>query len=178
MIDLARWYCGEIARVSASLGAFVERPGSDGSAAASANDNAIVTLQFASGAQGTIQVSAVAHLADRLMEQRVALHGEDGTLELTRHLGGGAELRGARREAEQLEVLPIPEHLLEGVDPAEPWLTQLDQVFTRQAVGSRAFVDAILADQPISPNFEDGLKVQEVIDAAFEADRRGCRISV
>jgi|APSaa5957512622_1039677.scaffolds.fasta_scaffold36224_2 predicted dehydrogenase len=177
-IDLARWYCGEIASVSASLAAFVERPDSDGGIADSANDSALLTLQFVSGAQGSIQVSAVAHMADRLMEQRVTLHGEEGTLELVLYLGGGGELRGARSDAEQLEVLPIPDDFLVGVDPCSPPLEQWTQVFTRQAAGSRAFIDAILEDRPAAPDFRDGLKAQEVIDAAIEADRRGCWVKI
>ena len=40
-----------------------------------------------------------------------------------------------------------------------------------QSVGDRHFIDAILYDQPVAPDFEDGLKVQAVIDAALESHR-------
>ncbi len=40
------------------------------------------------------------------------------------------------------------------------------------------FIDSILADIPITPSFHDGVKVQAVIDAAFESDRTGCRVEV
>jgi hypothetical protein len=39
-------------------------------------------------------------------------------------------------------------------------------------------MDAIVADQPVSPNFYDGFKAQAVIDAALEAQRHGCLVSV
>jgi predicted dehydrogenase len=45
-------------------------------------------------------------------------------------------------------------------------------------IGSRLFIRAIIEDQPVSPNFADGLKVAEIIDAAIEADRQGCWVPV
>jgi predicted dehydrogenase len=35
------------------------------------------------------------------------------------------------------------------------------------------FIDAILEDRPAAPSFYDGLKAQEVIDAAIESHERG-----
>lgn len=51
-------------------------------------------------------------------------------------------------------------------------------LFAKQSVGSRQFSDAIVADQPISPNFYDGFKAQMVIDAALEAQQCGCWVSL
>lgn len=79
MIDLARQYVGEIARVSAHLGTYIERPGNEGRALEAANDAALLSVAFANGAQGVIHLSAVAHLADRAMQQQIALYGEKGT---------------------------------------------------------------------------------------------------
>ena len=61
MIDLARWYGGEIARVSACLGTFVERPGPESAPLDPANDACTMTVQFQSGAMATIECGAVAH---------------------------------------------------------------------------------------------------------------------
>src|SRR5919206_4823307 len=97
MIDLARWYVGDIAKVSSQLATFIERPGADGAALDPANDAALLAVEFANGAQGTIQVSAVAHVGDRGQEQQVILHGESGTLEIV-YTGMGAEIRGARHD--------------------------------------------------------------------------------
>ncbi|MCP4403682.1 MAG: hypothetical protein GY801_41050 [bacterium] len=35
----------------------------------------------------------------------------------------------------------------------------------------RLLIDAIMGDQPVTPNFYDGLKVQEAIDTALESHR-------
>jgi predicted dehydrogenase len=50
--------------------------------------------------------------------------------------------------------------------------------FARQSVGPRLFVDAILEDRNLEPDFYDGLKVQEVIDAAVESHERGVWMAV
>lgn len=95
MIDFARWQVGEIARVSAQMATLVERPGPEGHPLDPANDAALL-LQFENGAQGVIQVSAVAHVAERDQEQHVVLHGAAGTLEAAVTMTM-AELRGAPR---------------------------------------------------------------------------------
>ena len=178
MIDQARWYVGEITKVNANLSTYVERPGADGSEMDPANDSAFVTLQFDNGAQGMIQLSDVAHVAEQSNPQQTSLHGELGTLELDISFALGGEIRGARHDEEQFRTLSIPDHILEGIDQSQPFMSQLLEVFTTQSVGDRMFIDAIIEDKPISPSFYDGLKVQEVIDAAIESHKSGSWVSV
>ena len=109
----------------------------------------------------------VAHQAERGQLNAVVLHGSAGTLEL-QHTFRGATLQGARAEEQQLSPLPIPAESWEGVDPATP-----TDVNVRHAVGDRAFIDAIVDDRPVAPNFYDGWKVQQVIEAAFAAHEQG-----
>jgi len=171
MIDLARWYVGDIAKVSANLVTFIQRAGVESQPLDPANDSAILALQFANGAQGTIYVSAVA-VGDSLVQDHITLHGEAGTLEAD--LGfSGVEVRGARSDEDRLKPLLIPDSIWEGVDQSNSW-----EVFNKQSVGDRQFIDAILKDQPISPNFYDGWKVQEVIDAAIESHQSGSWVSL
>jgi predicted dehydrogenase len=40
-------------------------------------------------------------------------------------------------------------------------------------VGDRLFIDAILEDKPVAPTFQDGARVQEIIDAAHTAHQTG-----
>ena len=47
-----------------------------------ANDAVLLAVEFANGAHGTIQISAVALTGNRAMEQHIALHGQSGTLEV------------------------------------------------------------------------------------------------
>jgi predicted dehydrogenase len=81
MIDLLRLFVGEVAAASASLTHFTEGPGPDGQPAEPANDAAVLALRFANGAQGMLQLSAVAHMGDAVQRRQFVLHGEDGTLE-------------------------------------------------------------------------------------------------
>ena len=181
MIDLARWYVSDIARVSAHLGIFVDRPGHDGQPLDPANDSAILALEFENGAQGMIQVSAVAHVADRDQEQHVVLHGEGGTLEVDVALtgtGAGVVIRGARHDHDRFETLPVPDDLWGDVDRADFLSALVPGVFLKQSIGDRLFIDAILEDRQVSPSFYDGLKAQEVLDAATESHRSGSWVSL
>ena len=172
MIHLAQWYLGDVVKVSAHLGTFVERSGPEGQPFEPANDSASLTLQFANGAHGTMHVSAVAHVGERGQEQEILFHGEAGTLEAQATYAGEA-IRGARAEAKEFEALPVPDSFWGAADKSDSW-----SVFDKQPVGVRLFIDAILDDRPVSPNFYDGLKVQEVIDAAVESQRKGAWVSL
>jgi predicted dehydrogenase len=178
MADLARWLVGDIAEVSALLGTFIPRPGPDGGALDPANDAAALALRFADGAQGTIQVSAVAHLGDRGMQQQVVVHGAQGTLEADFSFGGGWALRGARSDEPQIRPLPIPERIVGQVDPAQSPIDQIIHRLLTQSIGPRAFVDAIVEDRPAAPSFADGVKAQAVIAAALRSAETGCSAAV
>jgi predicted dehydrogenase len=175
-IDLARWYVGDIAKVSARLGTFVERPGVEGQPLDPANDAALLAVEFANGAQGTIQASAVAHIT-RGQEKHIRLYGQSGTLEADESFVVG-EIRGARQDEEQTQVLAIPEELWEGVDRAQPLIAQEMEAFLKQSIGDRQFIDAILDDRPVVPSFYDGLKAQQVIEAALQSHQQGVWVSL
>ena len=181
MIDLARWCIGDIAKVNAHLTTFIERPGVGDQPLDPANDAAHLGLEFENGSQGVIQANSVAYLGETWVVQQIALHGEAGTLMADLRLDdprrGGAdarmEVRGLRHDEPRLKTLPIPDQILGDVDPTNPI-----EVLTKQSVGARLFIDAIVEDRPVSPSFYDGLKAQEVVDAALESDRQGCWISI
>ena len=171
-VDRARWYVGDITRVSAHLATFVKRPGPEGQLLDPANDSAMVILEFANGAQGVIQVSAVAHLGGAGHELHMTLYGEAGTLEVG-YAFPDTILVGVRHDQEQFEPLTVPDSFWGAVDRSDPW-----NVFEQQSVGDRLFIDAILEDRPASPNFYDGWKAQQVIDAALESHDRGTWVAV
>ncbi|MBI5876635.1 MAG: Gfo/Idh/MocA family oxidoreductase [Chloroflexi bacterium] len=163
MIDLAHWLVGDIRRVSAHLSVTVARPDTP----EPANDAAAVLLEFASGVQGVVHVSAVAHAGQSGHIQHTRLHGAAGTLEAAPHVSN-TSLNGLRQGDLQMKPLVTPPALW-GVARPE---VQYD-LFMRQAAGPRQFIDAILADRPITPSFYDGWKAQTVIDAALESFRTG-----
>ncbi len=171
MIDLARWYVGEISRVSARLGTHVARPGPEGQTLDPANDAAFLVVEFENGAQGVIELSAVAHTPHG-QEQYTRLYGQSGTLEADQS-HAVAEIRGARQDEKQLEILPVPDELWSGVDRTQPLRRRGLKVFLKQPVADRQLIDAILDDRPVEPSFYDGLQAQRVIDAAFQSHEHG-----
>lgn len=178
MIDLTRLLVGEIAQVQASLSVRVDKPDSEGRAYEAANDSASLTLRLANGATGTIFVSAAAHLGDLGQQHRVVLYGDKGTLEAYAD-ASTQTVRGLRVGGSEFQTLPVPEEHLRGIDQrASLWRSQFAQLFTEQSVGTRLFIDGIVDDRPVSPSFYEGMKVQAVIEAAFESDLSGCWANV
>ncbi|MGH2459684.1 MAG: Gfo/Idh/MocA family protein [Chloroflexota bacterium] len=167
LIDLVRWYFGEVTGVSARLTHVVDRRSADGMDATPTNDAGLLTLQLAGGAQAAIQVSALARVADREVEQRIVVHGSEGSLEAS-YSALGTEVRGTRDGDAAFRVLPIPDELWGDADRTNPLA-----VLKSLPVGDRQMIDAILADRPVTPSFYDGMKTQEVIDAALRSDREG-----
>ncbi|HPC36030.1 MAG TPA: Gfo/Idh/MocA family oxidoreductase [Candidatus Marinimicrobia bacterium] len=176
LIYLARWLVGEIAQVDAQLASFAKRLGPDGEPIVPANDSAVLLLKFCNGAQGVINTSFMTYLADRDMQIYVKLYGSNGSLEINFPSAGSnpaASIFGAHNPDKKFRKLEVPASYWGEVSPTEPF-----GIFTRQAVGCRLFIDAILENRPASPNFFDGYKVQQVIEAAIESDRTGNRINI
>ena len=176
MADMARWLVGDIASITTQLGVFVDRQGAGGGSIDPANDCATSLVKFADGAHGTFQVSAVAHIADRFVQQQIRLYGESGSLEIEVIYYGsetGIVIRSAGGQDEQFQMLEVPESYWGAADR-----TDTMSIFTKNSVGTRAFIDAILDDLPVEPNFYDGFKAQQVIDAALASHEQGCAMSI
>ena len=176
-IDFARRYVGDIARVSGHLATFVERPGTNAQVLDAANDSALLAVEFANGAHGSIHVSAMTHIGDRQSDTRLALYGEAGSLELV-FTFASAELHGLRQGEDQWQTLEVPDDLWHDVDRGGPFFAQIFDVFTKQPVGNRLFIDAIIEDRPLDSTFYDGWKVQQVVDAAIASHEQGRWIAV
>ena len=175
MIDLARWYVGDVVRVSASLRAFVQRADIDGGVMDNANDSACLLLDFASGAHAVLHVGLPNIIGPGLAHtgQTVIISGHDGTLETrcdpwTDPRAAVSEIVGLRRGAEEAETLTIPDDYFGGTPRNDAFA-----VFRQQSVGPRLFLDAIVDDLDISPSFSDGHQVQRIIEAAMRSGRSG-----
>jgi predicted dehydrogenase len=177
MIGMAHWIVGDIARVQANLRVRINKPHPEGRSYEPANETADLMVQFADGALGTIYLTAVANQGDRGQVHQIVLHGEKGTLELESDWARYT-VRGIHNDEKTLHALPIPEDILQGVDQNTSGWDQLFKIFTQQSVGTRLFIDSILADKPITPSFRDGMKAMAVIEGAFESDRTGCWVDV
>lgn len=181
MIELARWFAGDITRVSAHLATFVDRPGADGQKINPANDDGIVLVEFASGAHGVIRASAVARRGDRATDQGAILHGEKGMLDASATFYGsesGAVVLSAGVDDQPLQRFAIPDLLSSAVDHSAPFITQLEQQWMREAVGPRLFIDSIIEDRVAGPTFYDGFRVQQVVDAALKSHQTGQWVSI
>ncbi|MBV9773032.1 MAG: Gfo/Idh/MocA family oxidoreductase [Gemmatimonadetes bacterium] len=168
VFDLVHWWLGPVTGVSAHLRGFGP-PTEDG--AAPANDSALVTLELASGAHGTVHLSSRAWVDDRTPTQEFTIFGSEGTLE-ARLARPDAEVRLVTADA-GWGVVPVPERLYGGATPDRP-----TAVFTTGSAGPRAWIEAIREGRPATPDFEDGWRAQGVIDAALESARTGCRTAV
>ena len=57
-------------------------------------------------------------------------------------------------------------------------MPQVLELFYRQPVGDRQFVDAILSGAGVSPSFLDGLRAQEVLDGALASHEQGRWVTI
>ncbi|HEY5787166.1 MAG TPA: hypothetical protein VIT65_20560 [Microlunatus sp.] len=121
MIDLARWYLGDVVQVSAQLVTHVTRPGHDGVCVRSLDDTAMPLLEFAAGARATVVLSAV-RMVSEIPAQRISPYGDERSLEADAEAdaeAGAARLPGRRRADSSWQDLPIPADLL-GLDRRPP----------------------------------------------------------
>ncbi|NYT16253.1 MAG: Gfo/Idh/MocA family oxidoreductase [Methanomassiliicoccales archaeon] len=170
MIDQARWLIGDIAKVNAHLRMFLDRPGLDGGKLDPTNDSVLMAIEFENGAQGSMQLSSLACLGASGWDQCIDIHGESGTLK-ARATKTSAEILGIRDKETEFRLLHVPDSLLEGVDVKNPFDIR------SQFAGVYLFVENVLEDMTITPSFHDGLKAQEVIDAAKKSDKTGQWVS-
>ncbi|HEY7125364.1 MAG TPA: Gfo/Idh/MocA family oxidoreductase [Ktedonobacterales bacterium] len=168
-LDALRLWCGEIADVDARLGVMVpERfsPQAGHMVPVDADDTAVVTLGFASGALGVVTVSGVT----RAGESRVELYGSKGTLVLK---GFSGELWGAKAGEQALSKLEIPENYIAALrgKPGQQGMivALLDELAAAIHAGHPA-------EGSLLPTFADALAVQRVLEAAQHSSEEGRRV--
>jgi predicted dehydrogenase len=174
VIDLARWFVGDITHVAGELSAFINRTAPDGQPVDLANDAAVLLLRFANGAQGCIQLSAVAKTGNEAHQQHIILNGEEGTLEVrSAILGNTTGIRGIRKGENEFHPIETPAELFGAnppTDSVERWLRNGDT--------DGPFIDTILYDRVSAPSFYEGYKAQQVIDAVKESHQQGRWVAI
>ncbi|MEP6693218.1 MAG: Gfo/Idh/MocA family oxidoreductase [Chloroflexota bacterium] len=158
-IDSLVWWLGAVERVSSELGISAQtRPTTDGSSVrVTADDTAQLLLRMSSGAIATIQLSSAVHHPSR----RVILYGSDGTIVL----GGDGRVMLARGSGPLEEILAASTS-----DGAFPDLVR--RVREHIETGPTGNADAP------HPTFADGLRVQQVMDAAYRSAEVGGAVAV
>lgn len=168
-LDALRLWCGEITDVDVRLGVMVpERfaPQEGKLLPVDADDTAVVTLGFASGALGVLVASGVA----RAGESRVELYGSKGTLVLK---GFSGELWGAKAGEQALSKLEIPERYTaayRGKSGQQGMIVALLDELAAAIGAGRPAAGSLL------PTFADALAVQRVLEAAQRSSEEGKRV--
>lgn len=151
------WMCGSITGLSARLSGLPDEP--------SMETNATVSMNFQSGATGSLAMSCASYLGSG---HRLEFYGEDGTLTLTNVTPDymrGFELKLAHRPATTLTAVevddPVDLHF-----PADGRIAPVSRLATE-------FIDAIQSGRPAVPGFTEGLRVQVLLDAARRANNGG-----
>lgn len=155
------WLCGPLARLSARVDGL---PGDN-----ELQTTVTMALEFASGVPASLSMSCASYLGSG---HRIEFYGEDGTLVLT-NTGAdymrGFELLHGRRPAVQFDRVPI-----EDLDDAR----HPDGRIAPVARLARRFLDAIEARAVAMPDFADGYRVQQLIEAAQRSQREARTIDV
>jgi predicted dehydrogenase len=177
MTDRAQWYFGDICSVSSSLSTFVDRSAAS-NLPQDENDSALMLVEFAHGAHGSIHCGTISRLATGLTHQNqvVILHGRDGSLEVHGSAWASpptAQIIGYRNGDGNPQVLDIPDSFYGNLDKDAAF-----SAFEHNSVGTRVFIDSILNDRAIEPSFEQGYRVQRVIEAAMQSHREKRKISL
>ena len=165
---LARWFYGEVESVSCVARSFVprdERP--DGQPYERGEDSAVMTLGFTSGAYATVQASAVCWEGTGFGQtHEFDAHGTDGTLYATCDWEARQEVRGLKAgEPGAAAELPIPDDIWAGARRATVHDTYRD-VFRGGGAMIGDFIRGVQTRQPCEPSFAEGLRIQQLCDAA------------
>ncbi|HUT35849.1 MAG TPA: Gfo/Idh/MocA family oxidoreductase [Planctomycetota bacterium] len=177
VIDLMRHLAGEVASVSARCKTFItERPnGKGGRAPVEVDDLALMQVELAGGALGTIECSRLATGTND--ELRFELHGEQGALRFNLmdpnwlyaydHRDATGPYGGDRgfKAIEAVQRYPAPA-ALPGPKNAIGW--------TRAHVACLYnFIACVVEGRPSKPDFRDGLAVQRIMAAAQQSSQTG-----
>jgi predicted dehydrogenase len=151
------WLCGPIAGLSARLSGLPDEPAME--------TNASIGMAFQSGVAGSLSVSCASYLGSG---HRLEFYGEDGTLTLineTPDYMRGFELRLARRPETSLRHLDVD-------DPVDRDFPTDGRIAPVSRLAAQ-FLDAIADKQPAQPGFDEGYRVQVLLDAARRANSCG-----
>jgi predicted dehydrogenase len=151
--DLARWFMGDVASVSA-VGGVLAYPEFE---TVGDIDNAVATLTFADGRFGVVDLS------------RNGVYGYDISTEL---LGTEGTIRvGYLRET---PVLTMTKNSV-AHDTVPYFMERFERAYTAQL---RNFASNVIAQKPPSITLRDGIEALRVALAATEAQRTGQRVDV
>jgi predicted dehydrogenase len=151
------WFVGSIGRLSARL---LRMPGDE----RTGDTLAVLCLELESGLPVSISVSSHAFLGSG---HRVEFYGQEGTLMLDNRTADyiqGFKLFYGTRASNRLEVVASD-------DPKDT--VTIDGRIDAVARLTKRFVNWIKTGLPSAPNFQDGLRVQKLLEAAWLSHQAG-----
>ena len=127
-----------------------------------AEDSAVLTVRYASGAYGVLQVCALSWEGTPFNQtHHLEVHGDAGTIYAVCDWDTVQEVRGVRRgERGPAAVLPIPDDIWAGARRGNVHDTYRD-VFRGTDVMTREWIAAIAEQRHVRPDFADGLAMGE-----------------
>ena len=179
-IYLALWYFGPVSHVTAELGRPIQRTGETpkGERFRRAEDAAVVVLTFQSGAQGIIHATTAAHEPSPWGQtHHLDLHGAGGTIKFVTDWDQLYSLTGAREGENVMTSHHLPDRLWPG-DRGAPVQQMYKACFREAGRMAGEFVQAIRSQGSCRPDFNDGLAVQRVMEAALISHREGRRVAL
>ena len=172
-IDCLRHWFGEIEEVSGTLRTLTpDRRSADTMVLADADDTFGFTLRFASGVVADMIATRSAPFAD---ESTIAIYGDGGTL-VTPQRGfnppaHGTVLGGRLGVDDGLVELKVPAEL-------EPFGDDRDDRLMPFRIFTREFLRGVEEGSSPAPNFVDGWRCQQVLDALRESSASGQRMRI
>jgi predicted dehydrogenase len=175
-IDCLRHWFGEVESVYGHVYTHLgERtlPDSDSTVQATADDAFNFTLGFAQGGWATMTATNAAPFGPGAS---VEIYGRDGTL-VTPHEGTGVnppahgKLLGAQSGDDALTEVPVPERL-------QPFVDDRDGRLIPFRLMVREFLRGIQEGTSPAPNFYDGFRCQQILDAVQESSATGRLVQI
>jgi predicted dehydrogenase len=171
-IDCLRHWFGEVESVSGELNNFSpDRLKGTETVKADADDTFLLNLRFRNGVLAQMIGTRSAPFGSGAT---VEIYGSDGALTTPRHgpnPPAHGSLLGARTGEETLQELPIPERL-------QPFADDRDERLMPFRLLTQDFLRGIEAGTSPAPNFYDGLRCQQIIDAVRESSATGQRVTI
>jgi predicted dehydrogenase len=171
MADLARWWMGSVDSVSASTRTFKPLRSNDDEPFEAAEDSALFSLAFESGAHGSIYASRVA--SAEIFHHHITIRGDAGALQLHHSIGHGWQILAGKAGDELLHEIQLPNSYVAGIDQNAKPFDQVRDFLVRFHIGDRAFVDSIVDDRDIAPTFEDCLAAHRIVETGFRSAETG-----
>ena len=170
-IHLARWMLDDTRGLGRRRSPRRSSPASrapTASAYEQAEDSAVLTVRYASGAYGVLQVSAVCWEGTPFGQtHHLEVHGDAGTIYATCDWDTVQEVRGVRRGERRAGRRCCRSPTTSGAAcGATTCTTPTATCSARTDAMTRGWISAITEGRHVRPDFGDGLAVQRVVDAA------------